>query len=366
MPDRIDDDALLRDLYAGVVDPGRFDRFLDGLAAASGSHIATMTLQDLACPERSRAYSVGATGDDLSRYAGHAADNIWVQRSLPHLQAGAVLDGDDFVPAAELLRSRYYGEFLEGLDIRHSVAMCGEANMDGVAMVTLCRSARGGAYDDGTLARLRRIGPHWANAYGLLRALDAARTEGMADAPLATAVAMLDRGFHWLRGNAAADRMRSLDWWAPGADGRLEATSAAGRAAWREARRVAATGPAASGAHLFAVHGRDGGRVAFAALHPVPARGAGDVAHLLVVRPLQPAQRAGFEARLRAVFGLTAAEAALAAALQREGDLAAAAAVLGIAAPGARTRLQSVFSKTDCHRQGELLRLLDAVAELAG
>jgi DNA-binding CsgD family transcriptional regulator/PAS domain-containing protein len=62
--------------------------------------------------------------------------------------------------------------------------------------------------------------------------------------------------------------------------------------------------------------------------------------------------------RLRALYGLTPAEARLAARVAAGEDLRAAAATLGIGYATARTQLAGVFRKTETSRQGELVMLL--------
>jgi DNA-binding CsgD family transcriptional regulator len=62
--------------------------------------------------------------------------------------------------------------------------------------------------------------------------------------------------------------------------------------------------------------------------------------------------------RLQAAFGLTGAEARLAALLAAGEVLRSAAAKLGITYGTARTRLAEIFQKTDTRRQGELIKLL--------
>ena len=57
--------------------------------------------------------------------------------------------------------------------------------------------------------------------------------------------------------------------------------------------------------------------------------------------------------RLRAAFGLTAAEARLAARLASGDGINAAAIALGISRETARTQLRAVFAKTNTHRQAE-------------
>jgi DNA-binding CsgD family transcriptional regulator len=64
--------------------------------------------------------------------------------------------------------------------------------------------------------------------------------------------------------------------------------------------------------------------------------------------------------RLRSAFGLTDAEAQLAAALVAGDDLQTAAKGLGIQYATARARLAEIFFKTNTHRQSELIHLLSA------
>lgn len=61
---------------------------------------------------------------------------------------------------------------------------------------------------------------------------------------------------------------------------------------------------------------------------------------------------------LRQVFGLTPAEARLAARIATGASLEEIAAVLGVTVATARTQLRSVFAKTRTHRQSELAALI--------
>jgi DNA-binding CsgD family transcriptional regulator len=71
-------------------------------------------------------------------------------------------------------------------------------------------------------------------------------------------------------------------------------------------------------------------------------------------------------AHLRAVFGLTEREAAVALALLRAGSLPAAAAELGVALTTARSHLQHVFDKTATRSQVALAQMLSALATQPG
>lgn len=363
-------DDLVAEMYAGVLEagvlePSGLDGFLQSLARASGSHLASLTQEDFLDPARSRAYSVGVSPQELARYSRHAGDNIWISRSLPHMRTGEALNSDDWVGLDELRRSRYYNEFLRDIDTMHSVALCGGIGPTGAALITLCRSEREGAFHGAELGLLKRLAAHWANACTLRERLEAARAQGLSSAPSATATMMLDKDFHWRDGNAAAEGMLARGWWRRRPDGGVEPGYAASRPTWRRAQREAVSGPHAGGPPMLEVRDAGGRRVGIAALHPLPSPGTLEASYALFVRPLAPSTAPAAD-RLRALFQLTAAEASLAIALHEKGDLAAAAALLGIGERGARTRLQSLFDKTDCRRQRDLLRMLDAIAEIGG
>ncbi|MGB3538531.1 MAG: hypothetical protein WBA42_10255 [Mesorhizobium sp.] len=68
------------------------------------------------------------------------------------------------------------------------------------------------------------------------------------------------------------------------------------------------------------------------------------------------------EAAYRTIYGLTPSEAKLAAILAGGGALAEAAETLSITGGTARQRLKSIFTKTDTHRQGELVALLSRIS----
>ena len=83
--------------------------------------------------------------------------------------------------------------------------------------------------------------------------------------------------------------------------------------------------------------------------------GSGSVVLLLtdLTAPLQPEAT-----RLCAAFGLTVAEAKLAAKLASGSGINSAVASLGVSRETARTQLKAVFAKTNTRRQAELAGLL--------
>ena len=108
---------------------------------------------------------------------------------------------------------------------------------------------------------------------------------------------------------------------------------------------------------------RDGRRPIIAKMLQVPAA-AKDLflgaRALLAFFPLEPKPRPDAPLLCKA-FGLTPAEARLAAALANGTSLEAAADELHISRETTRTQLKMVFAKTDTHRQSQLVALLSRI-----
>jgi DNA-binding CsgD family transcriptional regulator len=94
-----------------------------------------------------------------------------------------------------------------------------------------------------------------------------------------------------------------------------------------------------------------------ARLSDVPWIGVGTPVAIVTVRD-PDIDRRRQEVNLRRRFGLTAAEARLAAEILKGDGRAAAARRGGFSATTAKTHLSSIFEKTGTHRQAELIRLL--------
>ncbi|WP_375403864.1 helix-turn-helix transcriptional regulator [uncultured Sphingomonas sp.] len=110
-----------------------------------------------------------------------------------------------------------------------------------------------------------------------------------------------------------------------------------------------------------AVRRCDGERGATAEFSPLPARMAGPLSRaraLVMIRVPRPAADAGAADALRALFGLTPAEAEVAAMVGRGADPAAIARARGCGRETVRSQLKIIFEKTGARRQAELALLV--------
>jgi len=97
-------------------------------------------------------------------------------------------------------------------------------------------------------------------------------------------------------------------------------------------------------------------------VQPWPRAAAGTPCALVIA--CDPCSRCVSLPALRQLFGLTQAEAALAAALAQGAPLEAIAALHGVSVNTLKTHLRHVFGKTATKRQGELIALLHGSAAM--
>lgn len=366
-------DAVLEALYASVLDPPQLEAFCAGLAHATGSHVGAVMVQDMLTQGGRLDLLVGADPLEAARYEREfAADNLWLQRGGHRLATGAVLDSDDFVPRRELRDSRYYNEYLRAGDVEQSVALCAYFDGQNVVTATVCRSGTLPPYSPGQMELLRRVSPHWVNAYALQRRLGwlEQRVQHLEDVleQVPLAVFMLGADGRVLRCNAAAEQLLAA--------GLLKRTPAglaatgADAAGFQTLIKAAVTGIPVGGSikrHQGdgVLRNRAGHAELTVAMHPLaPSQGSMGEAALLFVQPVAAPAHGGLKALLRRAFNLTEAESALCVAFHLTADPAQAALACGISAATVKTRLQSVYDKTGEHGQAPLMRLLGAMARM--
>lgn len=108
---------------------------------------------------------------------------------------------------------------------------------------------------------------------------------------------------------------------------------------------------------VYALESQDGRR--FSMLVEPPQNGAGEVAAILFLRPIDGLAPPSAD-ELRRLFAFSPAEARLAHELAKGQDLKEAAEALGVTINTARTYLRVVFQKAGVNRQSELIRLIGA------
>jgi len=365
--------AVLEPLYAAVLEPERMVDFSGALCTATGSHVGAIMVHDGGHGRGHLELLVGADPAQAALYEQeYATDNLWMLRGQKRMRAGGIMDSDTVASRAELKLTRYYNEYLRLGDVEQSVALCAKADAEGAVVATLCRAGSLRPYADHHLALMRRVAPHWANAYAIQRRLSHLQQRvdtleaAVEAAPLA--MAMLDEHLHVTRMNWAAEQLFRQAHVLRLRNEQPEALFDGGLL--RQALQEAVTGHHVDGApvrHAGKVILRDaaGRNALVASINPLagPHR-TGDSVAILFLQSIGTSRP--LAAALRQLFTLTPTEAALACAFYRYGDLAQAALECGIALSTAQTRIKVVYDKTGERGQPALMRLLAAVAGACG
>jgi len=358
-------DSLLLDLYSGVRDPHRLRHFIASLNEATGCHTAALTKRDSSSRSGNAIEAVGSAVDaeNILRYESEfvgATDNLWFHRAMGVMKTGALIVGDDLATTDEVRRTRYHADFLRHIDTEHSLAFCGLMQGSKVSILTLCRTGGKGEFTSKQREIAERIAPHWENAYALLNRMEELEGNDRSGIP---ALMSLDAEGRWLSGNGPAVRALESGAWSGGATRAIQPKHPASLAAWQNAFRALGKGTSTA-AWPVPIYHPTGRLIAFASL-----RAYGRVTqsktlphYVLTIRTLQHSTNPELQGALRAVFGLTPAEAVLACSLYETGDVSAAAVIAGIRVGSARTRLQAIFQKTGVKRQADLISMLGVLS----
>ncbi|TGD97134.1 helix-turn-helix transcriptional regulator [Methylobacterium nonmethylotrophicum] len=279
-------------------------------------------------------------------------------RAVPRVMRGEVVTDADILTAQEMARSPFYNELL----LPHGYHWFAVAGFHAGAehwAVSVQRKARHGPFEAAKVRPLAGLAQRLGRAATLSEALGRAALDGALSGldQVAEAALALDGTGRVLGANRRAESLFDAAFRI--GDGALRIADPRARdevAALTEALRLRAppAGP-------VLVPRRDR-RPLILRLLPLaeavrsPFLGASG---LLLVTDLE-AERRPDPALLAQVFGLTAAEARLAAILAGGASLEEAAEALGSAVETVRSQIKAVFAKTGTGRQGALVALLGA------
>jgi DNA-binding CsgD family transcriptional regulator len=346
-----------------VVDPREWPNVMGDMSRAVRAEGAALIQSDLRTPRSPR---VSKAFDVYFRDSWHALD-VRALRALPLILRGqpVVIDQDIFSSPEEMSKQDQYNELSipSGLQWWAVVGFGADGKHWGISFH---RTIRQGPFDQQDKRTLAQISQRLSEAATLSQAVSRAALTGAVNALnlMRQPAAILDRFGRVLDTNAMADQMFESEIHI--SHRRLTVTDRRARA---ELERLGDALRAAGDATPLPSD-------------PIVVRRHEKPPVLIRVLPIEPAARCPFlGARallmmldlsdhrpppprlLAASFGLTAAEAKLAALVGAGETIERAAERLGISIHTAKTQLKSVFGKTETHRQAELAAL---VARLRG
>ena len=305
----------------------------------------------------------------LGPYASyHARLNVWLARERDYRTPGTIHIGDQLVPEHELVRSRFYTEWLRPQDLHHR--LCGVLSREDATAVFLevLRRREFDGFDEHDVERFRVLLPHLQRALRMRRRLTDLEVER--DAALCAldqlpwGVVFVDEHRNRLAANRHADEIlvagdgltaRGNILRADLADetARLErllnsALDRSGSQRSSAGGTLSITRP--SGAHPLSV------AVVPLNIEMETLGERGRIAAIFVTDPDIPLD--SHEQHLRELYALTAGEARLTSLLLEGKSVEEAAAAMGVTVNTARTRLKRIYNKTGVRRQPELVRRL--------
>ncbi|HZP79384.1 MAG TPA: hypothetical protein VFB45_24840 [Pseudolabrys sp.] len=368
---------LVGHLYEAAADPAHWSEFAaaleriypDGRIALFGHESGKPAAQALAVRRNFH-------DDDLRAYQQHHAKSSPYLARAHRLPVGKPLYSEVTIRDDELMKTEHYNEFVRPRKLGHyATGMIIDRTADRLVALSIADHRDDADRRAHQIRLLTILGPHLMRSYKLYRKLAAEKAS--ADA----AQAALDRWAHAALVLTSDARIVSInrageallnrdDGIRLDRDGRLRCVDEVHTRALDTAIRKCAAITTGADAQSPATEldgialPRSSGAVPLhAMLWPLPFLGGGppfsDVDQgcvlLALVDPGQ-AQRTpiGWLARQ---FGLTPSEQRLTEAIINGLPLAEAAEQLGIRLSTARTRLKTIQTKTDCHRQADLVRL---------
>jgi DNA-binding CsgD family transcriptional regulator len=356
-------------IYDAAGDASRWPAFLEGFADAVNGLSATLLSVDLECQRGSLQASVRVDPADQKKYDRYYGGvDHWVASARPLLKTGTVLTSELYCPGEELARTEFYNDFLRPLNIFHNLAGIIFSEQSLMCAISTYRSKMDGAFGDEETSLLRVLVPHLQRSIQLHRRIVGLETKSQAIADaldrLPVGLILVDgRGKVIFVNRAARAILDQKDGLSSMRDGLAAARSDETARLRRMLHETSLTtsGKGFQSGGVIAVSRPSLKRPLQVLVTPLASNGfeLGRERPAAAIFVSDPESEIEPDAEvLRRLFGLTGAEARLAALLMRGKSLEGAAEELGVSRATVRTQLQRTFDKTDTRRQGQLVRLL--------
>jgi DNA-binding CsgD family transcriptional regulator len=367
--------SLIEDIHEASLDGTGWLAVLGQMNAVFGSQMATLWMQD----REGMFHDVPSVQEDVQTvrdYSERYGSLDALRPAVMRAPAGTIMANWMVVPQPEFVRTEFYNDFASRYDLDDWMMARLLDGPSASGFIALGRSARIGAFEHRDMRLLALLLPH------LRRAMRTRMNLAPAGIGSGSALEVLDRlsegalivdaEARVVHANRAAEAMLAkrdgLGVQRDAGERRLRATLPEQTRALRrlvvEAADRGLANPPRGGVLRLA---SDGGACLLASVTPLRAAMAWNTARrpaaLSLLSPLGQGTPPDPD-HLRALFGLTPAEAAVAGRIVQGDAVEAAAHALRISPATVRTHLSHVFDKTETRRQTELVRLLQQVARL--
>jgi DNA-binding CsgD family transcriptional regulator len=348
--------SIVTALNAASLDPDHWDLALELIQRATRSFGVILFPVVGALPYIPATRSMGESFERYVREGWSQRDERY--RGIDKLVRSGLLTDADIMPEERLRRSPYYQDFVAGCNFKGYAAVR-VGSGDQIWSLTLHRTREQDHFSASELEALRSLSTHLDGVAGVATALGFARGSASLSAfDVAGKPAMLfDRAGEVVRVNQLAEKL--LDGDIRIVQRRLVSSDRAAteRFASTLNRLLWSTDSAGAAPVSFPRRGRNALTVYLMRsfqLADTPL----SAFHALAIFADPDARLVPEMQAIQTTFGLTLAEARLAIGLQGGVDLQSQASCLGISRETARKHLQSIFAKTGCRRQPELVAML--------
>jgi DNA-binding CsgD family transcriptional regulator/PAS domain-containing protein len=310
------------------------------------------------------ATSAGMRITDFDRFLSPQGSR-WMEPFCRALPAGQAVKWSDIVPDRTFERSEFYNEVVRPVNGFYAIAALQKSSTLST-FIAACRPRRSGDFPSAAAAAMQRVLPHVSVAATLRHRLQLAENQhkqlvGILDR-LLDGVVVVDAAGHIVFVNRAGMRLVRGDNGLRLDRRQLVPADPASHEALRRLIEQSthidlAQEKAKNWFHIARGERRDPLHAFVAPYGGIEQRDAGEgLAIVLLADPEKT--RTADKNRWRRQFGLTAAEASLAAEIVKGDGRQACAERLGISLATARTHLTHIFDKTGTRRQAALVRLL--------
>lgn len=377
--------SLIDRIYHGATNPAVWPEIIQDIAAwMEAPKIILFTPQNVPA-EGGFMFPHGISQRFFELWPTHLKPlDVWVESAVENnfIVQGNVGVGEELVPVAELVESRWYREVLAPEDIIHLVTSIVFDGSDGQNPCVVCSLYRGlgaEAFDDDDKQKLSLILPHISRALGVMLKLRNAEFKLVASYAaldrIGTGVLLVGGDRSILFANRVAknilaeDDGLSLHKYGTGAPGRLFSGDVKTQAAIDTALSNAIE-PMAQAVPHFAQSvrvSRPSGQLPYALQFSSLASnnefGEGKDAPQVIVFISDPTQEIQVDPELlRKTYGLTPAEIRVAVMLCQEGSLEEAAAKAGVSVSTMKSQLKQVYQKTGTDNRTRLTKLIVSLA----
>jgi len=152
--------TLVRRAYQASTNSAKWPGYLGWLSAFFGGKVTGF--QHVGPDPRSvRANFVGIDpAHDAAYRSYYAALNPWIKRGYPLYEPGRVLASDSYLPVSELRQTEFYNDFLRDVGVGHAFGACLFKRDGLLSNFTVTRSERGGPFQAHEIAEAHVLLPH--------------------------------------------------------------------------------------------------------------------------------------------------------------------------------------------------------------